>query len=62
MGNLQGRIALVTGAAGNWASLRSGVARAGATVVLAARNETKLAEAVAEIEGAQGQATAFLSI
>jgi 3-oxoacyl-[acyl-carrier protein] reductase len=35
------------------------LARAGATVVLAARNEIKLAEAVAEIEGAGGQAMAI---
>ena len=35
------------------------LARAGATVVLAARNEVKLAEAVAEIEGAGGQAVAI---
>ena len=35
------------------------LARAGATVVLAARNEVKLAEAVAEIEAAGGQAAAI---
>lgn len=35
------------------------LARAGATVALAARNEAKLAETVAEIEAAGGQATAF---
>jgi len=35
------------------------LARGGATVALAARNEAKLAEAVAEIEGAGGQAAAF---
>ena len=35
------------------------LAQAGATVVLAARNEVKLAEAVAEIEASGGQAAAF---
>ncbi len=35
------------------------LAKAGATVALAARNEGKLAEAVAEIEAAGGQAAAF---
>jgi len=35
------------------------LAQAGATVALAARNEGKLAEAVAEIEAAGGQAAAF---
>ena len=60
MANLQGRIALVTGASqgiGRMCALE--LARTGATVVLAARNEIKLAEAVAEIEGAGGQAAAF---
>jgi acetoacetyl-CoA reductase len=60
MGNLQGRIALVTGASqGIGRAVALELARAGATVAVAARNEAKLAEVVAEIEAASGQAAAF---
>jgi 3-oxoacyl-[acyl-carrier protein] reductase len=58
--SLKGRIALVTGASqGIGRACALELARVGATVVLAARNESKLAEAVAEIESAGGQAAAF---
>ncbi len=60
MADLQGRIALVTGASqgiGRACALQ--LARAGATVALVARNQAKLAEAVAEIEATGGQAAAF---
>jgi len=60
MTSLQGRIALVSGASqGIGLACALELARAGATVVLAARNESKLADAVAEIEAAGGQAAAF---
>ncbi len=60
MGNLQGRIALVTGASqGIGRACALELARAGATVALAARNETKLAEAVGEITAAGGRAAVF---
>ena len=60
MADLKGRIALVTGASqGIGRACALELARAGATVALAARNETKLAEVSAEIEAAGGQAAIF---
>jgi len=60
MADLKGRIALVTGASqGIGRACALELARAGATVALAARNETKLAEVAAEIAAAGGQAAAF---
>ena len=60
MANLQGRIALVTGASqGIGRACALELARAGATVALAARNESKLAETAAEIEATGGAAAIF---
>jgi 3-oxoacyl-[acyl-carrier protein] reductase len=60
MPSLEGRIALVTGASrGIGRACALELARAGATVVLAARSEDQLAGAVGEIEAAGGQAAAF---
>lgn len=60
MSSLEGRIALVTGASqGIGRACAIELARAGASVAVAARNETKLAEVVAEITAAGGTAKAF---
>jgi 3-oxoacyl-[acyl-carrier protein] reductase len=60
MAGLEGRIALVTGASqGIGKACALELARAGATVALAARNQAKLDEAVAEIEAFGGKAAAF---
>ena len=60
MTTVDGRIALVTGASqGIGRACALELAKGGATVALAARNESKLADAVAEIEAAGGKAAAF---
>ena len=60
MGNLQGRIALVTGASqGIGRACALELARAGATVALAARNEAKLQETADEIAASGGTAAVF---
>jgi 3-oxoacyl-[acyl-carrier protein] reductase len=58
---MQGRIALVTGASqGIGRACALELARAGATIALAARNEAKLENVAAEIVAAGGQAAAFM--
>ena len=60
MANLAGRVALVTGASqGIGRACAIELAKAGAHVALAARNESKLAEVAAEIAAAGGTASAF---
>lgn len=60
MSGIAGRIALVTGASqGIGRACALELAKAGAVVALAARNEAKLAEVQAEIEAAGGTAAAF---
>jgi 3-oxoacyl-[acyl-carrier protein] reductase len=60
MAGVSGRVALVTGASqGIGRACALALAEGGASVALAARNETKLAEVAKEIEGKGGQAAAF---
>ncbi len=60
MADLQGRIALVTGASqGIGRACALELAKSGATVALAARNEAKLAEVAAEIAALGGLAAPF---
>ncbi len=60
MESLQGHVALVTGASqGIGRACAIALAKAGATVVLAARNAEKLNEAVSQIQGDGGKAAAF---
>jgi len=60
MTGVEGRIALVTGASqGIGRACAVELARCGATVALAARNQAKLAETAAEIEASGGKAAIF---
>jgi 3-oxoacyl-[acyl-carrier protein] reductase len=59
MSALSGKVSVVTGASrGIGRAIAVALAKDGATVVLAARDEGKLADAVREIEGQGGKATA----
>jgi 3-oxoacyl-[acyl-carrier protein] reductase len=61
MENLQGKTAFVSGASqGIGRACALALARMGARIALAARNEAKLEAVAAEIEGAGGQAKPFL--
>ncbi|HVC89695.1 MAG TPA: 3-oxoacyl-[acyl-carrier-protein] reductase [Acidobacteriaceae bacterium] len=58
--SLNGRVALITGASqGIGRGCALALAKAGAHVALAARNQTRLAEVAAEIEAGGGHATPF---
>ena len=60
MSDLNGHVALVTGASqGIGRACAITLAKAGAKVALAARNQEKLADVVSEITGAGGEAAAF---
>jgi 3-oxoacyl-[acyl-carrier protein] reductase len=60
MANMQGRVALVTGASqGIGRACALELAKAGATLAVSDINEVKLAEVAAEIEALGGQAAAF---
>jgi 2-deoxy-D-gluconate 3-dehydrogenase len=59
MFDLSGKVAVVTGGGGIGFGMARGLADAGATVVLAARNRAKLDAAVVELQGRGGSAIAL---